>query len=277
MLWHDRTGSFSPLKAATLALLCLPALWLAWRWGMGTLGPRRLDAAIHYTGNWAVRILVASLLVTPLRQILRRGRLILIRRMVGVAALAYAVLHLLLFIADQNFQLGHVAAEIIKRVYLWIGFAALLGLIALGATSFDSAIRRLGARAWGRLHRWVYPIALLGLIHFSLQTKSDVTEATLTTGLFLWLMAYRLAAPRNAAPAGWVLLALAPGCGLATAALEFAWYGLATGINPWRVLEANLDVAYGPRPALWVGLLALLPFLLRFWPTPTHPHRAAPA
>lgn len=260
--WRDRAGAFSPLKAATLAGLCAPALWLAWLWLADGLGPRRLDAAIHFTGNWAVRILVLSLLVTPARQLLRQGRLLLVRRMVGVAALAYALLHLTLYVADQKFQLGTVAAEIVKRVYLAIGFTALLGLAALGATSFDAAIRRLGARAWQRLHRLSYVIGVLALLHFAMQTKADVTEAILTAGLFLWLMGYRLLAPRGGAP-GWSRLALlAPLAAAATAAVEFAWYRLATGIDPWRVLAANVDFYFGLRPAAWVllagiGMLAL--------------------
>jgi sulfoxide reductase heme-binding subunit YedZ len=277
MLWRDRSGAFSPLKAMTLALLCGPALWLTWLWFTDALGPRRLDAAVHVSGNWAVRILVLSLLITPARQVLRWGRLILIRRMVGVAALFYVLLHIALYVADQKFALGTVVAEIVNRFYLTIGFVATAGLVALGATSFDSMVRQLGARAWNRLHWLAYPIAVLGLFHFMLQTKSDVTEATLTSGLFLWLMGYRLVAPRNAAPSLGRLALLVPGTALATVALEFAWYAIATGIDPWRVAAANLDVSFGLRPALWVGLLATLPVLLRLRPARHRQPLPAPA
>ncbi len=264
--WTDRTGAVSPFKATVFALLWLPALWLAWLWLSDGLGPRRRDAAIHLSGNWAVRVLVLSLLVTPARQLLRQARIMLVRRMVGVAALLYALLHLLLFVADQKFALGTVFAEIIKRVYLTIGFVALLGLVALGATSFDSAVRRMGGRAWQRLHRATYGIGVLALFHFMLQTKADVSEATLTFGLFLWLLGYRLVAPKGGAPGRLALLGLALAAGLATAALEFAWYALATGINPWRVAAANLDVGYGLRPAPWVLVVGLGIFLLRCLP-----------
>ena len=266
MPWNDRSGSFSPLKAGVFAALLLPGLWLAWLWLSDGLGPRRLDAAIHISGNWAVRVLVLSLLVTPARQVLRQGRLLLVRRMVGVAALLYALLHLLLFVADQKFNLATVATEVARRFYLTIGFVALLGLVALGVTSFDSAVRRLGGRAWQRLHRAVYAIGVVALFHFMLQTKADVTEATLTFGLFLWLMGYRLVAPKGGAPGRLAMLGLALGAGLATAALEFAWYALATGINPWRVLEANLDIAFGLRPALWVLVAGVGAFALRCLP-----------
>jgi sulfoxide reductase heme-binding subunit YedZ len=264
--WNDRSGAFSPLKATTLTALLLPGLWLAWLWLSDGLGPRRLDAAIHFSGNWAVRVLVLSLLVTPARQMLRQARIILVRRMVGVAAVLYALLHLLLFVADQKFNLGTVFAEIIKRFYLTIGFVALLGLVALGATSFDAAVRRMGGRAWQRLHRTVYAIGVVALFHFMLQTKADVTEATLTFGLYLWLLGYRLVAPKGGAPGRAAMLGLALGTGLATVAGEFAWYALMTGIDPWRVAAANLDVGYGLRPAVWVLVVGLALFLLRCLP-----------
>jgi sulfoxide reductase heme-binding subunit YedZ len=275
--WRDRSGTFSPFKAAVFALLFLPGLWLAWLWLSDGLGPRRLDAAIHFAGNWAVRILVLSLLVTPARQLLRQGRILLVRRMVGVAALAYALLHFSLFIADQKFQLGTVAGEIVKRFYLTIGFTALLGLAALGATSFDAAVRRMGGRAWQRLHRLVYAIGVLALFHFTLQTKADVTEAMLTSGLFLWLMGYRLIAPKGGAPGRLALFGLAFGAAFATAAVEFAWYALATGINPWLVLAANLDVSFGLRPAAWVLVVGLGIFALRCIPAFSSRRRTAPA
>jgi sulfoxide reductase heme-binding subunit YedZ len=266
MPWNDRAGAFSPLKAAVLAALLLPGLWLAWLWLSDGLGPRRLDAAIHFSGNWAVRVLVLSLLVTPARQVLRQARILLVRRMVGVAAVLYSLLHLLLFVADQKFNLGTVFAEIIKRFYLTIGFVALLGLVALGLTSFDAAVRRMGGRAWQRLHSTIYAIGVIALLHFMLQTKSDVTEATLTFGLFLWLMAYRAVAPKGGAPGRLAMLGLALGAGLATAALEFTWYALMTGIDPWRVAAANLDVDYGLRPAAWVLVVGLALALLRSLP-----------
>ena len=277
MPWNDRSGSFSPFKASVFAALLLPGLWLAWLWLNNGLGPRRLDAAIHFSGNWAVRILVLSLLVTPARQLLRQGRILLVRRMVGVAALLYALLHLMLFVADQKFNLEAVFAELTKRVYLIIGFTALLGLVALGATSFDAAVRRMGGRAWQRLHRLVYGIGVLALVHFMLQTKADVTEATLTFGLFLWLMGYRLGAPKGAAPGRLAMLGLALCAGLTTVALEFAWYGLATGIDPWRVLAANLDVGYGLRPAVWVLVVGLGLFALRCLPASASRRRTAAA
>jgi sulfoxide reductase heme-binding subunit YedZ len=253
--WRDRQGSFSPFKVTVLLALCLPALWLAWLAAGRELGPRPFTEAIHQTGLWAIRILLLSLLVTPLRQMLRQPRVMVVRRMVGVAAMSYALAHLFLYIGDMGLDLGKVVSEIVLRFYLTIGFVALAGLVALGVTSTDGWVKRMGGRRWQALHRIVYGLAILGLVHFVLQTKLDVTEAMLTAGLFLWLMGYRLLAPKGSAPSLWRLALLVPVAALGTALLEAAWYGFGTGIPFWPVLEANLDVEFGLRPALWVGIV----------------------
>jgi sulfoxide reductase heme-binding subunit YedZ len=211
--------------------------------------------AIHEAGTWAIRFLLLSLAVTPLRRIADWPKLIIVRRMIGLAALFYALAHLSLYIVDQNLDLVRVASEIARRVYLAIGFAALLGLCGLGATSTDAAIRRLG-RNWNRLHRIVYPIGILAGLHFFMQTKADVFEATLTGGLFVLLMTYRLLHWRRLSLASpFVLLGGAIVAAILTAGLEYAWYGLATGIAPLRVLAANLHFSYSIRPAWWVLLV----------------------
>lgn len=261
--WQDRQGRLSPLKLGTLLLLFVPALWLGWQAAYGQLGARPITEAIHNAGLWAVRILLLSLLVTPLRQMLRWPRLLLVRRMVGLGALAYAALHLLLYALDLKWDLAKVVSEIALRFYLTIGFVALLGLVALGITSTDGWVRRLGGRRWQGLHRTVYGIAALSLFHFALQSKIDVTEAVLMAGLFLWLMGYRLLAPKGSAPEIGRLLALAAGAALGTALLEAGWYAATTGVPPSAILQANLDVSFGLRPALWVGLAGLAAVLLR--------------
>ncbi|MDQ1079594.1 sulfite oxidase heme-binding subunit YedZ [Pseudoroseomonas cervicalis] len=252
--WRDRQGRFSSLKLATLLLLCLPAALLAWWAARGELGGRPVMEAIHWTGLWAVRILLLSLLVTPLRQMLRWPKAMQLRRMIGVAALAYTLLHLVLYALDLKWDLAKVASEIVLRVYLTIGFVALLGLVALGVTSTDGWVKRLGGRRWQGLHRLAYGIGVLALVHFALQSKLDVTEAILMAGLFLWLMGYRLLAPKGGAPSLWRLALLAVAAALGTALLEAGWYGVATGVPPLPVLMANLDVEFGLRPALWVGI-----------------------
>ena len=118
--------------------------------------------------------------------------------MIGVAALAYGLAHFSLYIVDQNFRLPTVVSEIVHRFYLTIGFIALVGLSVLGATSTDAAVRRLGKR-WKSLHRTLYGIAVLGLLHYCIQSKAIVSEAMMVTGFFVWLMAWRACRQRGSA------------------------------------------------------------------------------
>ena len=122
-----------------------------------------------------------SLAITPFARILEWPRLLTVRRMIGVTALVYASVHFSLYIVDQKFNLLTVASEIVKRFYLTIGFVALSGLIALGVTSTDAAMKRMGRR-WKQLHRLVYPIGVLALLHYFIQTKANVGEPVVRLG-----------------------------------------------------------------------------------------------
>jgi sulfoxide reductase heme-binding subunit YedZ len=253
--WRDRQGRLSWLKSAVLLGACIPALLIAYWWANGDLGPRSVNAAIHLTGQWAVRFVLISLAVTPARVLFDRPQVVLVRRMLGVTAAAYAVAHFSLYVIDLNFHLAEVALEIVRRFYLTIGFVALLGLIALAATSTDAAARRMG-RWWKRLHWSIYFIGVLMLWHHALQSKAGVSTAVFASGVFIWLMLWRvLPAAHKATP--WILAGLAAVAGLLTAGVEFEWYALATRINPWRVLAANWTAAAIPRPAEWVAIAGL--------------------
>lgn len=263
--WNDRAGRFSALRAAAFALATMPAAWLAWLAATGGLGPKPLTEAIQLTGLWTVRLLLVTLALTPLRRTTGWNRWITVRRMLGLLAFAYAVGHLIFYVADQGWDVGHAASEIVVRSYLTIGFAAVAGLAVLAATSTDAAIRRLGRR-WRQLHRIVYGLVALGVLHFFMQSKIDASEATLMMGFWLLLMGWRAAHAAGASlRAPWLLAAVALAAAAASAALEALWYGIATGV-PWRaVLEANLTLTPWPRPAWWVlavGLaVALVPLL----------------
>ncbi|MBR0670326.1 protein-methionine-sulfoxide reductase heme-binding subunit MsrQ [Neoroseomonas soli] len=279
MPWRDRSGAFSPLKALVFAGLFVPALLLAAEAWQAALGPKPWQAATHESGTWAIRFLLLSLAVTPARQVLRQARIAELRRMIGVACFAYAALHLVLYAGDLAFDWARVASEILRRIYLTIGFVALIGLSALAVTSTDGAVRWMGGAGWRRLHRLAYPIGALALVHFTLQSKADVTEPMLMAGLYAWLMGYRAGAPEGGAPSLPRMFGLALGAGVATAGIEFTWYGLATGIDPWRVLEANLVIEFGPRPAVWVLVAGLAAMALRAVPRMhrRRSRRAAPA
>jgi sulfoxide reductase heme-binding subunit YedZ len=257
--WRDAGGRFVPLKAVVFGLLLLPALWLLWRTAQHDLGPRPLTELIHQTGLWAFRFLLLSLAVTPLRQMLRYGRLALVRRMIGVASAVYAAAHLLLYFANHAFVLEKAIREIATSNYLLIGLAALFGLLVLAATSTDGMVRRLGGRRWQNLHRIVYLLAPLALWHFFLQSKADVGEPTLMAGLLLWLLGYRLL--RRIFPSGITLpwpgqVALALGSAALTMGGEALYFWLRSGA-PWLlVLETNLSIDMGLRPGMAVLLAA---------------------
>ncbi|RVU36949.1 sulfoxide reductase heme-binding subunit YedZ [Hwanghaeella grinnelliae] len=270
--WNDRRGRFSGLRLAACLLATAPALWVGYQAVFNDLGPRPFEVATHETGLWTLRLLLVTLALTPLRRITGWTRLAGIRRLLGLTVFAYAAFHLTLYIGDQGWNVGQAASEIVNRIYLTIGFIAVFGLMLLAATSNDAAIRRMKLR-WHHLHRIVYGLAALGILHFFMQSKLEATEAALMMGFWLLLMGYRVAhgfgAPLNTSQAGTLTLAaIALLAALATAGLEATWYGVATGI-PWRaVLNANLTLAPIPRPALItlaVGLsVAILPLLSQF-------------
>jgi sulfoxide reductase heme-binding subunit YedZ len=154
-----------------------------------------------------------------------------------------------------------VVSEIALRFYLTIGFIALLVLIALAWTSTDGWTKRLG-RNWKRLHRLAYPVGVVALLHYFIQSKLNVSEPVFVSGLFIWLMGWRLLPEAWRRRQGFGLLATLYG-GLAvmsaalTAGVEFAWYGLATRVDPFRVLAANETIVRGLRPAHWVLVVTL--------------------
>lgn len=277
--WLDRAGQLSRLKLSAFIGVLLPGLWAAFIWASGTpAAPGALassampvTAALHLIGLWSVRFLLITLAITPLRRIGAWPRAVTLRRMLGVSAFFYAAIHLILYIVQQNFRLGFVVSEIALRIYLTIGFVTLIGLLVLAITSTDRAMRRLGGKRWQRLHYLVYPLTVLGLAHFFMQSKINVGEPVLMSGFFIWLMSYR-AAYRWNGDRGLSLLqlgALAVGSAILTLAGEALWYQLATGIGAERILAATFDFRH-VRPAWWVLLAGAIFMALkwaadRFW------------
>ena len=161
--------------------------------------------------------------------------LVQIRRRIGVAAALYAGLHFLIYVADQKWNLIVVALEIAKRFYLTIGFVALLSLAALAVTSTNGWQRRL-KRNWKRLHWLIYPAAVLAILHFFIQSKANVSEATVAAGLFAWLMIWRFM-PAKLRTQYLGLLLLAVGATVAALVFEVGWYGLVNHVDPMRILQ----------------------------------------
>jgi sulfoxide reductase heme-binding subunit YedZ len=255
--WNDRAGRFAPLKAATLILVSLPALNLARVALTVGVAPRPFKVPIVVSGEWGVWLLLLTLAVTPARRLFNLPRLIAIRRILGVSALAYTLLHLALYFADTGYSLSFAASEIALRLYLTVGFAATLGLLLLGATSTDAMIRRMGTPAWRRLHRTVLVIAVAALCHYLLATPA---AAVMDCGGFLWLAGYRLMAALKWKPRVAALLVLALTAAIATALFEAAWFEtVRPGIGarlvagdltpwivvrpPWRILGYGVAIA----------------------------------
>jgi sulfoxide reductase heme-binding subunit YedZ len=281
--WNDYGGRLSPLKLGVFLALFVPAGWVLFAYSSGLLGARPLNEAIHQIGLWTVRLIFLALAVTPLRQILNWPRLILVRRMVGVAAFAYVLIHFALYAASEMFDIVKVADEIVLRIYLTIGFAALLGLSALAATSTDGMIRRLGGKRWQLLHRLVYAIAVLAVIHYCFQAKLDLWEPTMMAGFLGWLLGYRLLlwrfGKRGRLAMPWVA-ALSVVAGIGTAIGEALYFRLAFHADLLRVLEADFSHQTGIRPAvvvLAVGLAITAAGALRAATARPSPRRLRPA
>lgn len=250
---REKNGSLSPHKLIAFVGSCLPALYLLGRALNSDLGAQPLVELTHETGEWSVRLLFLSLCITPARRLFNAPKLINMRRTLGVAAFAYAFAHFLLYVIDQNFALGTVVREIVLRLYLTIGFVALVAMTALGLTSTDAAVRKLGGPRWNRLHRLTYLIAILSVVHFLMQKKLNIYEPTWMAGVLAWLLFYRFVQKRVDEIRLPHLIGLVIAATLFTVAAEALWYGLLTGVNWQRVLQANLVFPEAVRPA-WVVL-----------------------
>jgi methionine sulfoxide reductase heme-binding subunit len=171
----------------------LPLAWLAADAVLGRLGVEPVEVVIRRSGWWSLFLLVATLAVTPVRRLSGWNRLIQVRRPLGVIAFGYAALHFLLYIGlDQGFGWSYIVEDILERPFITAGFLAFLLLIPLAATSTRDSIRRLGGKRWQRLHRLVYPAAVLAVLHFFWLVKADTRQPLIFAGILALLLALRL-------------------------------------------------------------------------------------
>lgn len=185
------------IKPAMFMLCLAPALWLfwvvylAWSGGPNHLGPDPAQFLALETGQWAIRMLVAALAITPLRFLLAAPSIWRYRRMLGLFALFYVSLHFMVFLVFLlQFQWSAVGREVAERPYITVGFAAFVLLVLLGLTSFQRAQRLLGRR-WKQLHRSVYVINILAVVHIFWVLRSSYADVVLYGGLVLLLLGYR--------------------------------------------------------------------------------------
>lgn len=182
------------IKAVLFALCLLPFARLVWRGFAGTLGTNPIETITHSTGWWTLTLLMATLSVTPLRRLFDLPWLLRLRRMLGLFVFFYACVHFSTWlIFDHFFDWGAIVKDIAKRPYVTVGFTAFVLLVPLAVTSTNNMVRRLGSRRWHQLHRLVYAIAALGVLHFLWLVKKDIREPLVFAGVLTVLLGIRLA------------------------------------------------------------------------------------
>jgi len=185
MPFSARRGPMPWLKPGILVGALAPLAAILMRARSGGLGANPIAEALNELGLVALALLIASLALTPLRTVFGWTWPIRVRRTVGLLAFFYAALHVSVYAGlDQAFDWRAIAADVSKRPFIFVGFAAFTLLIPLAATSTNAAVRRMGYVKWSRLHTLVYPAALLAVVHFVWRVKKDVREPA-TYGLIL--------------------------------------------------------------------------------------------
>ncbi len=175
-------------------LACLgPLARLGWKAYMGLLGANPIEVITHSTGDWILIFLLVTLSITPLRKLTGRLWLIRYRRMFGLFAFFYAILHFLTYIwLDKFFDLHEIWADVTKRRFITVGFTGFVLLIPLALTSTQGWIRRLGGKRWRALHRLIYFSAIAGVIHYWWLVKADITKPAQYAFVLSLLLGYRL-------------------------------------------------------------------------------------
>jgi sulfoxide reductase heme-binding subunit YedZ len=189
------SGQVSVLKAVVFALALAPLARLAtgafffpdW------LGANPAEYITRATGDWTLRFVLITLAVTPLRKLSGWGWLLRLRRMLGLYAFFYGMVHLSSYVSfDHVFEIGEIVKDIIKRPFITVGFATLVLMLPLAVTSTNAMVRRLGAGRWIALHRLIYIIGPLGVLHFWWMVKKDLTEPVIYALILSLLLGYRL-------------------------------------------------------------------------------------
>lgn len=175
-------------------LACLgPLAHLAWKAYNGLLGANPIEVITHSTGDWTIRLLLVTLAITPLRKLTGQLWLIRYRRMFGLFAFFYGVLHFLTYIwLDKFFNLHEMLADVGKRRFITVGFTGFVLLIPLAITSTSGWIRRLGGRRWNLLHRLIYVSAIAGVVHYLWLVKADIHKPLQYAFVLSLLLGYRL-------------------------------------------------------------------------------------
>lgn len=186
--WIERV-----VKPALFIVCLIPLAVMAWDAFNNQLGANPIEKIMRRTGDWTLRFLLITLTITPARQLLNLPWLIKLRRMLGLFAFFYALLHFTNYIwLDQYFDVDEIIKDVIKRKYITVGFVCFLMLIPLAITSTNNMVKRLGGKRWQKLHKSVYAIAIGGVIHYLWLVKKDLTEPLIYAALLAVLLGYRI-------------------------------------------------------------------------------------
>lgn len=190
---QNRTKRMTWIGKPVLFIVCLlPLAMLVWQGLQNGLGANPIETITHHTGEWGLRFLLITLMVTPLRRLSGWNWLQRFRRMLGLFSFFYVFLHFATFVVfDHFFDLQTIFEDVIKRPYITVGFLAFVLLIPLAATSTNGMMKRLG-KNWQRLHRLIYAIAILGVLHFLWLVKADLLEPLIYSSLLMVLLGYRV-------------------------------------------------------------------------------------
>ncbi len=189
------TSSVRTLQIAKIAvfIICLtPLAWIVWRAAIDDLGANPVETISRYTGDWVLRFVLITLLVTPVRQITGWQGVQRFRRMLGLYSFFYVCLHFTIYLVDQYYSLTAITEDILKRPYITIGFSGFLMMLALAVTSTNKMVKRLGGRRWRLLHRLAYIIGIAGVTHYWWLVKSDITQPLIYASCLTLLLGYRL-------------------------------------------------------------------------------------
>jgi sulfoxide reductase heme-binding subunit YedZ len=263
--WQDRNRKFSWLKASAFALVLLPGVRFVYQFYTGDYGmlPIALGGLTYWSGVYATVVLLAALAVTPALTILRWPALVDVRRMVGVTALVYTIAHIIIYFALRFWNVPLIANEMVTRLTLIVATVSTIGLIVLGVTSLDAAIRSMGARNWQRLHNTNYAISGLAILHIVLARGTYAEQYSLTAA-FIWLMVWRVLARYWLGADVRALALLTAASTVLAALLEAGFLWGRRGYEPLGTLANNFSLSIldvGVPPA-WQVLAAGLLFTL---------------
>ncbi len=186
------------IKSALFALLCLPAAAMLFDVISGQTGAEPIEELTHRSGEWALRILLLTLAITPLKKVTGWNRLIRFRRLLGLFSFFYMVVHFCIYLVlDQYFYWPDIVQDLTERPYIIAGFSCLVLCLPLAVTSTNGMVRRLGGKSWKRLHKLVYPAGVAAVLHFLWLVKADIAEPLIYAIILAILLGSRLRFPEN--------------------------------------------------------------------------------